>query len=321
MTDKKLSRLVIFEGPDCGGKSTLMHAAMKLFHGSSYRSVHHGPYSGISADQLPRFYVESMSSLFEGGPTMGMDRCWLSEFIYGTVHRGGVTRIRPPERRQLERMALRHGAVVVLCLPPLEVVKKAWLERKGADSEAEYLDKVEQLEQVWHMYNDLEQMTDLPVVRYDYTVHNHQVSALVNRIQKASTGVHDTEWRRTAGSNDPKAIIVGEKPSNPTSRDAMWQFPFCSFGAGSSIWLTDHLEEWSVRERDLFWVNADAGLYSLKDMWTVPIVALGNEAAERVRKDVGREPFVVNHPAYHRRFKSNEDYGLGRLLKRIMQGE
>lgn len=316
MTERKLQRLVILEGPDCAGKTTLMNDLRKELSGT-VRTVHHGPYSGITADQLPRFYVESMFPLFEG-EQMLMDRCWLSEPIYGLAYRGGQNRVGHVARRQLERMALRHGAVVALCLPPWETVKASWLARKGANEEAEYLDKIEQLEVVYNAYAQLEESTDLPVVRYDYTRHRSQVRMLASKLIWASDGVH-REWHiKSAGSASPKVILVGEKPSEPTNRDTAWQFPFCSFGSGSSGWVTQHLMNAGIRERELFWVNADSGLYSLKEMWSVPIIALGQEAAKRVASDVGREPdAVVSHPQYHKRFKAGEDYELAATIRRL----
>lgn len=316
MTDhkKKPKRLIIFEGPDCGGKTTVMREFRNSMVDTT--EVHHGPYPRLTSAQLPRFYVDSMMPLLHQYENMLMDRCWLSEQIYGHIFRKGVDRV-DLASRHLDRIAMRHGAVVVLCMPPWEKVKEQWLKRKNADSDAEYLDRIEQLESVYKSYENLEHMTDLPVVRYDYTVNGHQTPMLRDLVAKAAMPLHNAHG--SAGNADAKVILVGDKPSDQTDSDTLMQWPFCSFSwLGSSIWLAGQLKKASVSEADLFWLNADTGVWQIKEMYARPVIALGNNASDKLTQ-MGITHTMARHPQEHKRFNSSEPYELIAMIKSALK--
>ena len=313
---RKAKRLVILEGPDCGGKTTLLKEFDYGDMAGALR-VHHGPYPRLTAAQLPRYYMDSMRPLLDQYEHMLMDRCWLSEPIYGQAFRNGQDRVGTSARRHLERIAMRHGAVVVLCLPPWEKVKEAWLARKGADSEAEYLDRIEQLEQVYRSYERLQDTTDLPVVRYDYTIHRHQIQQLRREVGRVAMPLHPNH--STVGNLDGKIILVGEKPSDHTDQDTLRQFPFCSFSnQGSSRWLTSHLDATGISEADLLWVNASDGLYQIRELYGRPTFALGQAASDALTA-ADMPHTMVPHPQYHKRFNSSEPYELMSLIQTALK--
>jgi len=158
---------LIFEGPDCGGKSTLIEAIAQT---DSWAKVHHGPYLDLDADHLMGKYIQAMN-IARNGANLLMDRSWLSEPIYGKVFRDGKNRLNEFYTEILESTAASLDARIVLCIPPWQTVKYRWLERKGVDSDAEYLDRVEQLKKVYDAYDDLFFTLDtcLPIIRHDYT--------------------------------------------------------------------------------------------------------------------------------------------------------
>lgn len=306
----KPKKLIIFEGPDCGGKTSLMQEFRHQMGDTT--ELHHGPYPRLTAAQLPRYYVDGMMPLLRQYENMLMDRCWLSESIYGQVFRGGQDRVGAVARRHLERIAMRHAAVVILCMPPWEKVKEQWLARKGADSAAEYLDKIEQLEQVYNLYKDLHLHTDLPIVRYDYTIHRSQIQQVRDEVHRVAMRPHKTSG--TAGNLDGKVILVGEKASDHTDQDTLMQWPFSSFSTqGSSRWLTAQLDASGVSESDLLWVNADTGLYQIKDLYARTVIALGQAASEKL-VDAQIPHLVAKHPQFHKRFHSSEPYELMDLI-------
>jgi len=311
---KKPKRLIIFEGPDCGGKTTVMREFRQTM--ADVTEVHHGPYPRLTSAQLPRFYVDSMMPLLHQYEHMLMDRCWLSERIYGRVFRNGTDRI-GLAARHLERIAMRHGAVVVLCLPPWEKVKEQWLKRKKADSDAEYLDRIDQLETVYAMYELLEFSTDLPVIRYDYTVHSNQTVMLRNLVDKAAMPLHVPHG--SAGNADAKVILVGDKPSDHADTDTLMQWPFCSFSRqGSSMWLAEQLAASGISEADLFWLNADTGVWQIKEMYARPVIALGNNASDKLTQ-MGIAHLKAHHPQAHKRFNSSEPYELIAMIKSALK--
>ena len=309
--ERKPQRLIILEGPDCSGKSTLAKAlADRLLY---HTLMHHGPYPRLTSQQLPRFYAEGMATSLQRWHGLVMDRSWLSEQVYGPIYRG-ADRLATFQRRHLERIALRLGAVVVLCLPPWADVRDQWARRKGLDPKAEMLDNEDQLRRIYDAYHALE--TDLPVVHYDYTIHGRDVSKVLGQVDRRSTGLHP--WLApSVGSTDSKVILVGEKPSDHTDADTLMQWPFSSFSRqGSSAWLTEMLHANGILETDLLWLNAGTGFVTpLERLYARPVIALGNEASkELARHHISHE--TVAHPQHHKRFKGGEPYPLIDLIKK-----
>ena len=290
--------MTIFEGPDCSGKST---AVTKFWQAGRQDSlpVHHGPYPGIKK-MLPRLYVETMLPMLQGGQAQIWDRSWYSEPIYGHAFRGGEDRVGWVNRRHLERFALRHGAVLVLCLPPYEVVKEKWLERKGE----EYLEKEAQLRKVYDGYVELPNVAALPIVLYDYT--RHDMRTLDKAVIEARTGIHREAGVHSGGNLRARVVLVGDKFSDLKDDDCNWRLPFASFSRqGVSHWLTEQLAEIGYTEDMVLWVNADEPLAWLRDRHNELVVALGQEADKKLTQYEIHHA-TVDHPQYHKRFRAHD---------------
>lgn len=162
-----MSKLVIFEGPDGSGKST---AARKYADETGSRLVHCGPYLD-KGSQLKWIYLEAMLPALMDIDNVVLDRCWISEPIYGHVFRCGTDRLGQKGRDLLESISRASEARVVLCLPPEEVCLKNWLRRRMQGGE--YLNREEEFRAVWGQYNDryaIKTLTSLPVTKFDYTL-------------------------------------------------------------------------------------------------------------------------------------------------------
>jgi thymidylate kinase len=162
-----MKKLVIFEGPDGSGKST---AATKYAEETGSRMVHCGPYLD-KGTQLKWIYLEAMLPALMDVDDVVMDRCWISEPVYGAVFRDGTDRLGQRGRDVLEAVARLVEARVVLCLPPEEVCLANW--RRCHAQGGEYLQREEELRAVWRKYNDgaaIKTLTGLPMVRFDYTL-------------------------------------------------------------------------------------------------------------------------------------------------------
>ena len=161
-----MSKIVIFEGPDGSGKST---AAKKYADETGSRLIHCGPYLGKTAE-LKWIYLEAMLPALMDIDNVVLDRCWISEPIYGNVYRNGLDRLGNRGRDLLESIARLAEARVVLCLPPKDVCLTNWRKRHAEGGE--YLDREEELCQVWKLYNAavaMKMLTGLPVTVFDYT--------------------------------------------------------------------------------------------------------------------------------------------------------
>src|SRR5688572_8749665 len=134
---RKCKPIIIIEGPDGGGK-TMLATELVIQFDAAY--CHFGPLPHVK-ESLARVYIEAMLPALLGYQAVVMDRSWLSEYPYGMVFRSGQLRLFAEDTRMLERIALRCAARVVLCMPPVNDLKKNF-ER---DKEEEYLKDVDQL--------------------------------------------------------------------------------------------------------------------------------------------------------------------------------
>jgi thymidylate kinase len=314
----KQKQLIIVEGPDGAGKTTLIKKTFKK-QSRVFKMRHHGAYPG--EEEIAQHYMKTMWPAFTGRQAIIMDRCWLAEPIYGAAFRQGQDRIGVAYARMLERVALTCRGVVVLCLPPFSVCAKAFKARLAVGKE--YLDSVPTLRKVYDGYEYLHHQRvhscALPIVKYDW--------------RKAVTGLNGLydymELHRPARNMGPGAghwapgevvLLVGERLS-PGVRAGFP--PFVSFTrAGCSAWLAEQLHTGGILERQLYWVNAlgkggrpidptfVAGLKPKR------IIALGEVAAGWCRAS-GHAFDSAPHPQYWKRFKSSEPYQLINMLKEV----
>jgi hypothetical protein len=244
-----------------------------------------------------------------------LDRSWLSEPIYGAVFRNGVNRITTTHARMLQRCALTCNAIIVLCLPPLEVCLANYRKRK----EIEYLDNESQLRATWHLYNKLTPPAGIDVLRYDYT--RSTTASLTTDLQRVATGRIPNNgpgigaWRKL----HQVTVLVGDQMGQRIfdGRSTTPEVPFVSFSrAGCADWLTQRLEDAGVPETELYWINtrtADGATTDSKFIRTLQprrIIALGDVAARWCERELQIKFTAVPHPQFWKRFHTRELYPL-----------
>jgi hypothetical protein len=159
-----MTRIIIFEGPDGAGKTTLAKAvALRL--GAAY--THHGPYPEISNGvDLAIVYKDSLYDALLRGKDLVLDRCWISETPYGIAFRDGADRLGPHKKaleKWLTKNLLAWGTTVevFLCLPTWDDVLVNFTRRSGF---SEMLDNAAQLHTVYDWYASTLGATTLPVM-------------------------------------------------------------------------------------------------------------------------------------------------------------
>jgi len=270
--------IVILEGPDGAGKSTLAEQLRKeLERDRTTHVVRHGPYNGVGAQDLCRIFFRTMASALTYDDHIIMDRSWVSEPIYAEVYRNGNNRVDLQRRRMLERVALARGGVVVHCQPAFELCEKAFLSRK----DVEYLDNVEQLQKVYSEYMSMGQNSALPLLHYDYEHDN--VDDLLDSIFAQSI-----ENLAAGGGCFKKGntLLLCDKGPRTNMRASAVVVPFINFldNDGPSRMLCATLEQEGLYENDLYWINTQThegvGTSSdfLKELSPKRVFALGNNA-------------------------------------------
>lgn len=311
-------RVIIVEGPDGAGKTTLARALCEQL---SARYEHFGPLPQFKSHQDPsRLYAEAMLPAVHGHQHVVMDRSWLSERPYGKICRNGENRISMASQRMLERLAMRCGAVVVLCKPPIDRIIESYARRK----QIEYASSEEIITKIYYEYNAFR--TELPVCHYDYTLLSetfHDLSECFNIKTDHATPLHPISGVNTVGNYDAKVLLVGDKHGEHKPEDPWYQWPFASFSnQGCSRPFTWALEAENVAERDLLWVNADQPLHWVQ-AWVRAkpgrqVVALGEEAAKTLSTTVSNFTRLA-HPMHWARFHRSEPCGSAQKIKELTQ--
>ena len=118
-------------------------------------------------------------------------------------------------------------------------------------------------------------------------------------------------------------LIVGDRPGPKAPDDAEYHnTPFYSTKY-SGGWLNEQLVLGGVNEKRLLWINSASKAGEPFDpsvltqhSWT-HVIALGNNAAKWLTKNDCTTFVKVDHPQYHKRFKSTEPYPLVELLTQL----
>lgn len=318
LNEMRLPHCLILEGPDGAGKTSLAQAIFQDLKNAGVKTSfkHHGAYPHHE-DKLSIEYLRSMlPGVLRHTDVLILDRSWLSEPIYGEVHRQGANRIGLERQRILERVAMGLSAVVVNCRPPFDVCQSAFNKRRGK----ELLHDDVALRRVYDLYGTLAQRTELPVMVFDYTQHDpFQVMFGASKLRlPENRGPGIGAWRQGVSK-----LIVAERPNTAKNGSVKHRLPFVAFTtSGCSVWLAHELNKIGVPERDLYWINAfdHQGLATdaqfVNELQPKAIIALGPMAADWCHQN-DLEYIKVPHPQYHKRFYQFKQYPLVNHLRRI----
>lgn len=147
--------IIILEGPDGSGKTTLANALAKQTKYPIKHCVQPKPdESGMLGMYL---------NLIKSNKNLILDRSWYSEMVYGPVMRG-TSEISYPDMYLLEQALVKHGAIIIHCTDKPEVL---WCRcaKRGED----YVTNYSTFEAIHKGFNELMNVPHLvPVVKYDY---------------------------------------------------------------------------------------------------------------------------------------------------------
>jgi hypothetical protein len=182
--------MIILEGPDGGGKTTLLKQLTSATGLPAHERASHST-KGPRTD-LYEWTTQDMLSWHEQ-PLAIYDRHPLtSEHIYGPTVRGDVRPGFEMSNRELAYMRrhLRRNALVIICLPPLETV------RENVAGEIGQMDGV--LENIDHIYECYRMMLhiwplDSHIARYNYLDGEHGSDGYAGILAAALH--HKYSWR------------------------------------------------------------------------------------------------------------------------------
>lgn len=150
-------KLILVEGPDGAGKTTLVD---RLFW--STRAAWRSSCGVPQGPALPEYTRKLIEGWYERAPVVIFDRFHLGEQVYGPIMRNGDS-LGAMGCEVLEDILRQfYHPVVVLARPPLESCLDVWRARR----DKEYVDDEEKMVRVWESFGNLR--TSLRVIDYDH---------------------------------------------------------------------------------------------------------------------------------------------------------
>lgn len=318
--------LIIIEGPDGAGKTTLAGAIeeeasrqkIAVFRRSARppRPPDRNPFEEYEATLLREPLGRPGNEILRQDLLVIQDRWAMGELIYGPLKRG-ASRLSAGGLLHCEMLAMAHGAIKIAMIPSLGIVVKRlqkngdWLllpEHKRGD-----LFDTGEITMIWDSYSSL-----APLYWYDVLRRQPDVSHILALLARAR---YRAEWSGEVqakvpgyiGSQRPGVILAGDVRSGAGDPDPAFTHAFTPAGPGSALYLMDALAihcRQVLRSFGILNTGEEGMDLKIADDLLGPRqwIALGVSAARRL-DEAGIEYVQVAHPQWQRRFRHNEIAG------------
>lgn len=319
--------LVIVDGCDGTGKTTLAQAICKKFDGIYMHNTYRWK------DKMPLYHTAALHRALKLSKTrlVVIDRLWMSEAIYAEVYRGGSPW--PHMGRMIDRIVRKHSGVYILTLSP-EGHKERFQQLKS--EREEMYDDVEAVriryEQLYHggfAIHDRDYAQQLSVhgmkyrhdvLGYRYDVEGKDMDKYMNILAAALMERQMTQYEPAlnlkatnfAGHlGDAELIIVGDR-TNSKMRAIDW--PWYDVG-NSSLFLSECLHEMHFDETRAVYINANSGnggLFigdCLRRNPYMKMIVLGQLAFDTI-KELRMDNNISRcmHPSAAKRFNKRDEF-------------
>ena len=308
-----MGRIVILEGPDGGGKTTLANELVE--RGFKYK--HEGPpKDGI--DLIAHYLDELWKSMLDNSDVVH-DRLYLGETVYGPICRK-FDRITAEGVRLFERLENSRVIHQYVCLPSFRVAQKNYAAK--ILEKDDYLKDVARWEKVYEAY--FQHLMDPISTAQLYDYETDTVDFVLENLHCAPAPLP----QGAIGSRHAKYLFIGDQPNHDYI-----DIPFFAL-SGSSGYLNRALRLASVRERDLCLYNAN-DCYGVEHtefrqlLGQLPklthIIAMGSAARNFVRDNLTDAPLnytfgYTHHPSYLKRFRGQNPEVMAQEIGEIIDG-
>jgi len=303
-----VSKVIILEGPDGGGKTTLA----KKLEAMGFKYEHEGPPPANT--DLISYYLERLNRAIESSHNTVFDRLWLGERVYGPTARC-LDRIGHEGQKLFMRLHNSKSIVQFICLPPWNTVEENYTTK--IKDPTDYLKSLDKLQRVYQIYDTLAR-------HYQWKVFNYRLNSVSQVIIETVTIKDVTLPKGTIGSCSAKYLFIGDRPNHEYI-----DVPFFALN-GSSGYLNKAIEIAGIKEEDLALSNVcspQGKIHLLESMLqSLPnlekIFLMGNVAHEWFLKNgdmsskLNVKTFSLQHPSYLKRFHGNNPQVMAEAIQK-----
>jgi hypothetical protein len=292
-----MNGLIILDGPDHAGKTTLAKALCEM-HGGHYM---HMTYR-MKNDQWT-YHLAGIDRAIRKSKTqlVVLDRSWMSEICYAEAFRGGTKW--PEMGRMLDRMVLGNAGLYVICLPEdLREHNMAFERHKEARDEM-YGDNITPTLRFHVLWDKIKHWPH--VMRYDYLKHPwsmplYSISVALAELQK------DVLDGCLVGGHLPSAKYLMITRKATRLYGGPW-YPFVNYHDEGSRLIGNTLDKLCVEEHELLWADLECNSTTIKELLNkydlIPI-CLGSDAGDDLVQLMGgyrkaNNPQNTFHPDTH----------------------
>lgn len=302
--------LIILEGPDGAGKSTL---AARISELTGAKLLHKGP---PERDLISEYTLDLQWYRPGSGVDVVCDRWHLGEEVYGPLLRGeeGFPR---PVFHHVEKTLEVRGALVGALNPPLKVLRER-LESRGDE-----LVKAEHLRPIYEGYRSAYRLSQLPKItlpdrQLDLDFAADLLIRSARHLEEIYTRVNP--YLTYAGNAHPRWLLLGDE-RNRNSGEPPHDAAFTPAPATSGHYLLGSLPN------SVLWGCgvANASEEPVEELWRIlgkpATLALGRNSAQECL-EAGIKFGVVPHPQFVRRFHHSAAAEYGALIREtLLSGE
>ena len=330
-------QIIIIDGPDAVGKTTLANSIMKRVPNTKYLHLTYRFKDKIFDYHTAAIHLASKWSMKHN---VIIDRWWPTEACYASVYRN--TSSWPLQGRFHERVALKYGAIYVMALPDDNTIAR---HMRLKDERSEMYDDIADL---CHLYlkfysgdlnhKDKGNYIDQVIlsgglkpynwyIPYTISAYAGNMDYFIDMIMEVGKMMRSEQWIDALAPSEHnilghkkygKYMFVGDQV-NPKYNSVFW--PFFEYG-NSSLYLTEVLHNLWLKESECCFTNVKDkdGKLDLKyaraaDEAGMDIIALGKTAEKALNEAKICPHHVMKHPSYYRRFNGKASDEMVRDLK------
>lgn len=302
--------LIILDGPDACGKTTLGEKLVREFDGLYIHC------EGKRFDDMFNYQTEELVKATKmcDKQLVVIDRLWPSEMCYANVFRKGTKF--PHQGRLMDRVIRKHAGIYVFCLPldPLSYFKR---HEDNLDPDHPYdnvnLGKV--CDQYKDLYNSMKHRPD--VTKYRIEVEGKRLKTFVYELAydlrqwqgRQYVPCLDSQYKGLVGHLSPaKYLMIGERVN---VKNPLYRWPFYEH-ANCSSYLCKSLDQAGIDDCQLMFMNCMDDPYFVTHARELVLehklkpVALGKIALE-MSKRIGLKVKELPHPQFMKRFHYNDN--------------